>query len=85
MRKARVLGVLGGMGPVPQRCSAGEAMLVGGRCSASLFADAARQVEQLEAMSDPAIDAGYRRRVGAALTRRALGIAQGRCRPEGSA
>jgi carbon-monoxide dehydrogenase medium subunit len=72
--------VLGGMGPVAQRCGSAEALLLGQEPAAALFDVAAAETTRLEVMEDLHADAWYRRRIAAVMTRRALVLAASRCR-----
>jgi carbon-monoxide dehydrogenase medium subunit len=64
---------LAGVGSMPLRAEAAEALLVGRAGDAALFAEAARVVsEGLEPDSDLHASAEYRREVAGVLTRRAL-------------
>ena len=66
----------GGVAPTPARVERAEAVLVGQRPAPELFAAAAREVgAALRPESDLHASADYRREVGLALTRRALGLA----------
>ena len=77
-RVRRASLTLGGVGPVPLRLAAAEAMLVGETCEPELLDAAAVQVRQLDALDDPAYPSAYRRRVAMHLLRRALDIAVAR-------
>lgn len=78
-RIGRAALVLGGMGAVPQRCAAGEKLLVNETATEDLFAAAAAEAEKLEAVSDLHVEAWYRRRLARVLTQRALLEASRRC------
>lgn len=78
-RIGRAALVLGGMGAVPQRCAAGEKLLVNQIATAELFAAAAAEAEKLDAVSDVHVEAWYRRRLARVLTLRALTEAGRRC------
>ena len=71
-RIARAALALGGVGPVPVRVRAAEAMLVGNIPDAALFAQAAVPCAAIEPLTDPHAPPWYRRRVAAVLARRAL-------------
>jgi carbon-monoxide dehydrogenase medium subunit len=71
VRDARI--ALLGVGPTPVRATEAEALLRGGRAGEELFREAAEKAAAgLEPSSDVHAPAGYRRRVAAVLTRRAL-------------
>ena len=78
-RIGRAALVLGGMGAVAQRCTAGEALLVNETATADLYAAAAAEAEKLDAVTDLHVEAWYRRRLARVLTRRALAAAGARC------
>ncbi len=70
------LGV-GGVGPTPIRLAAAEDALVGTRLEAGAIEAAAERIDAaIEPDSDLHASAGYRRRVGRALLRRAIGDAR---------
>jgi carbon-monoxide dehydrogenase medium subunit len=73
---------LGGVGVVPIRLTAGEALLVGSACEAPLLDAVAAEVESCDALDDPAYPAAYRTRVARRLLRRALGVAIARATSE---
>ena len=74
-RIARASLTVGGVGPVPVRVSAAEAMLVGSIPDAALFARAAVPCAAIEPLTDPHVPPWYRRRVSSTLARRALATA----------
>jgi carbon-monoxide dehydrogenase medium subunit len=75
---ARVALVLGGVGDVPIRVAAGEALLMGSDCNASLRDAAAAEASTFDALDDPAYPSAYRQRLAGRLMRRALDIAVAR-------
>jgi len=75
---ARASLTLGGVGAGPLRLRDAEAALAGREPSEALFREAAGACAAIEAMSDPQAPAWYRRRLAAALARRALGTAAAR-------
>jgi carbon-monoxide dehydrogenase medium subunit len=81
-RVRRASLTLGGVGVVPIRVTAGEALLQGNDCDARLFDAVAAQVDTYDALDDPAYPASYRIRVAKRLLRRALDIAWTRATSE---
>ena len=71
-RISRAALAVGGVGPLPVRVQDAEAILVGGVPDAALFARAAVPCAAIEPLTDPHAPPWYRRRVAAALARRAL-------------
>lgn len=77
----RVTVVLGGLGPVPFRAAAAEAVLGGDPPTAALLREAAsRAVEGVDPLSDVHADAAYRLAVAPVYVRRALEAAYGQTR-----
>lgn len=77
---SRVSLTLGGVGTVPIRVSAGEALLTGSDCNPALLDAAAAEAGKFDAMEDPNYPAAYRRRLAKMLLRRALSAALSRAR-----
>lgn len=73
---------LGGVGPVPFRLRAAEAMLQGRRIDQATLKDACAEASKCDAMSDPAYPAWYRQRMAARLMERALAAALGNARSQ---
>jgi carbon-monoxide dehydrogenase medium subunit len=63
---------LGGLGPVPVRMAAAEAVLRGAIATPALLAEAAAHFANVEAMEDAQVPAWYRQHLAAVLARRAL-------------
>lgn len=77
---SRVSLTLGGVGTVPIRVSAGEALLTGSDCHPALLDAAAAEAAKFDAMEDPNYPATYRQRLAKMLLRRALTAALSRAR-----
>jgi carbon-monoxide dehydrogenase medium subunit len=77
---SRVSLTLGGVGTVPIRVTAGEALLTGSDCHPALLDAAAAEAGKFDAMEDPNYPAAYRRRLAKMLLRRALTAALSRAR-----
>lgn len=71
-RIARIALGLGGVAPTPQRLRATEAALVGAAADDEAIARAADAAGAIDAMGDATYPAWYRRKVAAAMMRRAL-------------
>ena len=69
---------LGGLAAAPLRMAAIERELVGARPSPALFAAAADACRAVEALDDPYVPAGYRRRLSVSQAGKALGLAASR-------
>lgn len=79
----RVSISIGGCAYRPVRLADAEATLEGKHPSAALFKSAGRMAAQVEAVSDPYVQADYRRHLARVLTERALTAAAGRARQGG--
>jgi len=74
-RITRASLALGGVGPVPLRVAAAEAVLVGGMPGAELFARAATHCADIDPLDDAHVPSWYRRKLGPVLARRVLVVA----------
>jgi carbon-monoxide dehydrogenase medium subunit len=74
----RAVVALGGVGPVPLRVSAAEALLVGASAGPEAFAAAAAECAKVEALEDPTYPAWYRQHLAQTLAGRALKLAHER-------
>ena len=77
---ARAAIAVGGCAAQPQRLADVEAGLAGRQPEPALFKDLARLASSVEAISDPYVQAGYRRHLARVLTERALNAAAGRAK-----
>jgi len=75
---SRAAIAVGGCAAQPQRLADVEAGLVGQQPATALFKDLARLASNVEAISDPYVQADYRRHLARVLTERALNAAAGR-------
>ena len=74
-RISRAALALGGVGPVPVRVSAAEAMLVGNTPDQDLFARAAAHCAALDPLNDPLAPSWYRRKLAPVFAQRVLATA----------